>query len=360
VLTLPIFASTLFLSAGLMFFVEPMVAKMMLPRLGGAPAVWNTCLVFFQTVLLIGYTYAHLSATLLSRRAQVALHLFIFLPLGALVLPLTLGAGTPSVGQSPVWWLLLRLTLVCGPPVFFVAATAPLLQKWFAGTEHKEAQDPYFLYAMSNAGSLIALLAYPLIVEPELGLDLQSTFWSIGFGLLAVGIALCAAIMLSHKPTFRSVTVDEEASPDTRDRLRWMALAFIPSSLLLGVTTHITSDITSAPLLWVVPLILYLLTFILAFARHPPLPHLIVARTLPIAIIVVVMTNGMRLPLILAMALHLACFFIIGMFCHGELAKRRPPTQRLTEFYFFVSLGGVLGGVFNALVAPLIFQDVWA
>ena len=268
------FASTLFLSAGLMFFVEPMVAKMVLPRLGGAAAVWSTCLVFFQTMLLLGYAYAHLSTRLLSRWAQVILHICLLLPLSAAMLPLTLGAGVPSAEQSPVLWLLLRLTLACGAPVFVISATAPLLQHWFADAGHKGAQDPYFLYAVSNSGSLLALLAYPLVVEPELPLNLQVILWSVGFGLLCLGIVLCAAITLSHRRPSVSVMVSELSTPvSARDRIMWMVLAFIPSSLLLGVTEHITMDIASAPLLWVVPLTLYLLTFIFAFARRSPLPH---------------------------------------------------------------------------------------
>ena len=357
---LPAFASTLFLSAGLMFLVEPMVAKMVLPRLGGAAAVWSTCLVFFQTMLLLGYAYAHLSTRLLPRWAQVILHVCVLLPLSAAVLPLALGAGAPPAEQSPVLWLLLRLTLACGAPVFVISATAPLLQHWFAGADHKGAQDPYFLYAVSNSGSLLALLAYPLIVEPELPLDLQATLWSVGFGLLSLGIVLCAAITLSHNRPSVSVMVSEPRTPvSARDRIMWMVLAFIPSSLLLGVTEHITVDITSAPLLWVVPLTLYLLTFIFAFARRPPLPHAIMGRALPILLIPMAISCGTMGSSLFQLALDLGCFFVIAMVCHGELAKRRPPAAQLTEFYFFLSLGGVLGGVFNALVAPLIFQDVW-
>ena len=357
---LPVFASTLFLSAGLMFLVEPMVAKMVLPRLGGAAAVWSTCLVFFQTMLLLGYAYAHLSTRLLPRWAQVILHVCVLLPLSAAVLPLALGAGTPPAEQSPILWLLLRLTLACGAPVFVISATAPLLQHWFAYADHKGPQDPYFLYAVSNSGSLLALLAYPLIVEPELPLDLQATLWSVGFGLLSLGIVSCAAITLSHNRPSVSVMVSEPRTPvSARDRIMWMVLAFIPSSLLLGVTEHITVDITSAPLLWVVPLTLYLLTFIFAFARRPPLPHAIMGRALPIMLIPMAISGGTMGSSLFKLALNLGCFFVIAMVCHGELAKRRPPAAQLTEFYFFLSFGGVLGGVFNALVAPLIFQDVW-
>lgn len=362
-IAIPAFAATLFLSASLMFLVEPMVAKMVLPKLGGAAAVWSTCLVFFQAMLLLGYAYAHFLTRLSSRAAQVILHVCILLPIAATVLPLALGADGPSAEQSPIWWLLLRLTLACGIPVFFISATAPLLQHWFADGDHKGAHDPYFLYAVSNAGSLLALLAYPLIVEPLLPLDLQATLWSAGFAALTLGVALCAAIMLSHKRLDAPKRVIEERTAvGARDRLAWTVLAFIPSSLLLGVTQHIAADIVSAPLLWVFPLMLYLLTFIFAFARRPPLPHAIMLRALPIMLILVVMTSGASgnlLPLPMALAFHLGCFFVVGMVCHGELAKRRPPTTQLTGFYFFLSLGGVLGGVFNALIAPFIFNGIW-
>jgi hypothetical protein len=343
-----------------MFLVEPMVAKMVLPRLGGAAAVWSTCLVFFQTMLLLGYAYAHLSTRLLPRWAQVILHVCVLLPLSTAVLPLALGAGAPPAEESPVLWLLLRLTLACGAPVFVISASAPLLQHWFADADHKGAQDPYFLYAVSNSGSLLALLAYPLIIEPELPLNLQATLWSVGFGLLSLGIVLCAAITLSHHRASISVMLSEPRTPvSARDRIIWMVLAFIPSSLLLGVTEHITVDITSAPLLWVLPLTLYLLTFIFAFARRPLLPHTIMGRTLPILLIPMAISWGMMGSSLFKLALDLGCFFVIAMVCHGELAKRRPPTAQLTEFYFLLSLGGVLGGIFNALVAPLMFQDVW-
>ncbi len=363
-IVLPAFATTLFVSAGLMFLVEPMVAKMVLPRLGGSPAVWSTCLVFFQAVLLLGYTYAHLLTRLLSRPMQILVHVAVLLPLAALVLPLDLGAGAPPPGEAPALWLLMRLSLVAGLPVFAISATAPLLQRWFADLDHETAGDPYFLYAASNAGSLLALLAYPLLVEPALPLDRQATLWSCGFGAMALGIVLCATATVWHGRRAFDLAPPEIIAPtNPRERLTWIALAFVPSSLLLGVTTYITADVAAAPLLWVVPLILYLLTFILVFARRPPLRHATMVRVLPMLLIPLVITAApgvsftMALPLILA--LHLGCFFVVGMVCHGELARRRPPAARLTEFYLFLSVGGVLGGAFNALLAPLIFSGPW-
>ncbi len=361
-LVLPGFVATLFLSAGLMFLIEPMVAKMVLPRLGGTPAVWSTCLVFFQATLLLGYAYAHALARLLPLPGQILVHLAVLLPLAAIFLPVDLGAGAPSPGESPAPWLLLRLACVAGLPVFAISATAPLLQSWFARLDHAAADDPYFLYAGSNAGSLLALLAYPLLVEPALPLDRQAWLWSLGFGALALGIALCAAAFRGRGEV--AVTQRGPLAPGSlRQRLRWTALAFVPSSLLLGVTTHITTDIASAPLLWVVPLILYLLTFILAFARRPPLRHATVARALPLLLIPLVIFAAPGVPVLvslpLLLTLTLVSFFVIGMACHGELAQQRPHASRLTEFYLFLSLGGVLGGAFNALLAPLMFPGLW-
>jgi hypothetical protein len=379
-LALPAFATTLFLSAGLMFMVEPMIAKMVLPRLGGSPAVWSTCMVFFQAVLLLGYAYAHALTRLLPRPAQIGVHIAVLLPLAALALPLDLGAGAPSPGASPALWLLVRLALVVGLPMFAISATAPLLQRWFADLDHEASGDPYFLYAASNAGSLLALLAYPLLIEPMLPLDLQATLWSGGFGIMALGLILCAtATVFSARhairaepqhaidllPPLRSNAVSAQATgaASLRERLTWTVLAFVPSSLLLGVTTYITADVAAAPLLWVVPLILYLLSFILVFARRPPLPHAAMLRLMPLLLIPLVITAApgqpFAIPLPFVLALHLGCFFIISMVCHGELARRRPPVARLTEFYLFLSIGGVLGGIFNALLAPLIFPGPW-
>ncbi|MGQ0443805.1 MAG: spermidine synthase [Beijerinckiaceae bacterium] len=362
-IVVPAFAATLFISAGLMFLVEPMVAKMVLPRLGGSPAVWSTCLVFFQATLLLGYGYAHALTRMLPRSTQIQVHAAVLL-LAALALPLDLGAGAPPPGDSPSLWLLIRLVLVAGPPVFAISATAPLLQSWFAWLDHKAAGDPYFLYTGSNLGSLLALLAYPLLLEPALPLDRQAWLWSCGFGALALGIALCAgAAVCGERHGIEVLPRDALAPGRLRERLTWIALAFVPSSLLLGVTTHITLDIAAVPLLWVVPLMLYLLTFILAFARRPPLRQATIAWVISRSLIALALfwTPGgeLMMPVWLMLTLNLGCLFAVGMGCHGELARQRPPTARLTEFYFFLSAGGVLGGVFNALVAPLIFSGLW-
>jgi hypothetical protein len=353
--------ASLFLSAGLMFTVELMVAKMVLPNLGGAPAVWSTCLLFFQAVLLLGYTYAHVMARRLTTRMQVMVHVGLLIPLAAMILPIGLGSGTPTPEDWPVLWLLVHLATGVGLPVFVISATSPLLQSWFSRLDHPAAEDPYFLYAGSNVGSLLGLILYPFLVEPNLSLSLQALIWSLAFAGLAVLVALCGLLTMQATASGCSRVVTEAfRASNLWDRLRWTALAFIPSSMLLGVTSHITSDIAAVPLLWVIPLALYLLTFILAFARRPLVRHATVLRLLPFPLIatVISMVFGAQTTAI-QLVLHLGSFFMVGLACHGELARRRPPATHLTEFFFFLSLGGVLGGVFNALIAPVLFPEIW-
>jgi len=355
-LLLPSYAATLFLSAGLLFLVQPMVAKMVLPRLGGSPSVWNTTICFFQGTLLLGYIYAHLLATRLGHLAQAAAHAVVLVAC-AVFLPLDLTQSTPPADGVPALWLIGRLAITVGPPFFALSATAPLLQHWFAGSDHPAASDPYFLYAASNAGSLIALLAYPLLVEPNLPLPVQSRAWAIGLALVAAGIGWC---WLGYRRSAEAdrVTGSTEQRPSPGDCARWVTYAFVPSALLLAVTAHITTDLAACPLFWVVPLALYLLTFIFVFARRPALPHGAMLRVQPFLIILLVVTSA-ALHAIWLLALHLALFFVTAMVCHGELSHRRPPAANLTEFYLWVSFGGVLGGIFDALIAPVVFPDIW-
>jgi hypothetical protein len=355
-LLLPGFAATLFVGACLLFLVQPMVSKMILPHLGGSPSVWNTCMCFFQAMLLLGYAYAHWLATRFGGVAQAAIHIAV-LAAAALFLPFDLTTQVPPTEGSPVPWLITRLATTVGPPFFAISATAPLLQRWFSRTDHPAAGDPYFLYAASNAGSLLALLAYPLIVEPAMPLWQQSRDWSFGLGLLALGIAFC---WVGYRGRMITAPVMAEAAPrpSAAERLRWVAYAFVPSSLLLAVTAYITTDLASAPLFWVVPLALYLATFIIAFSRRPLLPHRLMLWLQPLLIIpVVILAIGVHSVWLLL--LHLASFFVIAMVCHGELARSRPAVRDLTEFYLWISLGGVLGGLFDALLAPLVFPDIW-
>lgn len=362
-----VYGLTIFVSATLLFLVQPMFARMALPLLGGAPAVWNTAQVFYQAALLLGYGYAHLTTRWLGARRQAALHLAL-LSLPLLVLPIGIPAGwTPPRDDNPSLWLLAVLSVAVGLPFFVVSTSSPLLQKWFSGTGHHAAADPYFLYAASNVGSMLALLSYPLLVEPNLGLLDQSWLWAIGYGVLLLLMAGCA-IGLWRAP--REATAPDQrpaatvASPTSglsgRRRLRWVLLSFVPSSLMLSVTTYLSTDIAAIPLLWVIPLALYLLTFILVFATRPPLPHWLMVRALPFALLplVIVLAARATQPIGLLTALHLATFFVAAMVCHGEIARDRPSTQHLTEFYLWMSVGGMLGGVFNALLAPQLFTGI--
>jgi hypothetical protein len=364
-----LFGGTLFLSAALLFLVEPLVAKMILPLLGGSPAVWNTCLVFFQAALLGGYLYAHALTGHLTPRLQAAVHLGLLL-LGALVLPIGLSAGLVADlphDTDPAWWLLRVLAVAVGLPFLVVSASAPLLQRWFAAGGQAGARDPYFLYAASNCGSMVALMGYPFLLEPTLPLAEQSWFWAGGYGALVVLTAVCFfvsvpssqfRVLASEKPDDSGLE-PQNSELSWRRRFHWVVLAFVPSSLLLGVTTYITLDVAAIPLLWVIPLALYLLSFILVFSPRELLPHAWMVRALPVVALVAffVLLRSTALAALPLIPLHWLVLFTAAMVCHGELARDRPPPRRLTEFYLWISIGGVLGGVFNALLAPLIFQS---
>lgn len=358
-----LFAVTVFASAALVFLVEPMVAKLVLPRLGGSPSVWNTSLAFFQVALLVGYGYAHLLQRLRALRAQALAHGAALL-LAAIALPLRINEliGPPS-STHPTLWLLGVLAVSIGAPFAVLSATAPLVQAWHARTFGEgEGKEPYVLYAASNLGSLLALLAYPLIVEPGLTLQVQRWGWSGGYvafgGLLAV-LAFFVVRAGSAGPVIRQAPAD--APPIAwRERIVWVALAAIPSSLMLGVTTYITTDVASAPFLWVLPLALYLLTFIIVFQAKPAISR---DRTLRLQAGVLAACTAL-LPFqansfALMLPIHLGAFFLTALMCHQALVARRPDPARLTEFYFWMSLGGVVGGSFNAFVAPVIFDNVW-
>lgn len=365
-----LFASTLFVSATLLFLIQPMVAKMILPRFGGAPAVWNTCMVFYQAVLLLGYLYAHLTSTWLGVRRQAAVHVgLLLLPL--LSLPIAVADHwTMPVEENPIPWVLALLVVSVGLPFFVVSSSAPLLQRWFAGTGHPSAQDPYYLYAASNLGSMLALLGYPLLIEPYSRLRTQGWVWAAGYGVLLAMTALCAGVVWRVKPAApnpkgkggkaRAREMEHGTVPNRQTRIRWVALAFAPSSLMLGVTTYLSIDLTPFPLLWVIPLALYLLTFILVFARLPAWVHKAMCWGLPPAILLqtYLMATSFTQDLGIVIPIHLTTFFIAAMVCHGELAKARPPARYLTEFYLWMSFGGVLGGLFNGLFAPWILPAI--
>jgi SAM-dependent methyltransferase len=368
-----LYALTLFTGATLLFVMQPMVGKMILPLLGGTPAVWSTCMVFFQAALLGGYAYAHALTSRLRPSRQVLVHV-VALALPFAVLPLAVNPHLLRGGEAnPILDVLALLSLSVGLPFLVVSATAPLLQKWFTHTEHPAARDPYFLYAASNLGSMLALLGYPTLVEPRLHLQgsswlTQTTLWSLGYAGLAGLTALCA-LALWWKPALEPVPVSAEAAtapapPEERPRwarrLYWIVLAFVPSSLLLGVTTYITTDLAAVPLLWVLPLAIYLLTFILAFGRWPRLLHFLVVRlALPLTLVVIfLMVSALPERIWVIVLWHFGLFFVLALACHGALALDRPGSRHLTEFYLLISVGGVLGGLFNALVAPVVFSSL--
>ncbi len=363
IFALYLYSFTLFVSALLVFSVQPIVAKMVLPKLGGTPAVWNTCMLFFQGALLLGYAYAHWTTKVLSARRQLVAHLLVVL-LPLLVLPVSVMAGNgPGPGRNPNLWLLTQLALVIGLPFFVLSTSAPLLQKWFAHTDQEMSRDPYFLYAASNAGSLLALLSYPFVIEPHTALVAQTRLWSgsyLAFLVLIGGCALAVWRTLGQEAHSASDNSIDEPGGDVtyRRRALWLFLSFVPSSLLLGVTTHITTDIAPMPLLWVVPLALYLLAFMLAFARRPLLPYRRMRMPLIYALPCLLPFFVIARQPLLAVVIHLAVFFMICMTFLGALADRRPATAHLTDFYLWISVGGMLGGVFNSLVAPAIFRSV--
>lgn len=360
------FALTVLCSAALLFVVQPLVGRLLLPLLGGAPAVWNTCMVFFQAALLGGYLWAHILATRLPTWAQIAAHLAL-LAAGLLWLPLALPEGavtTVPTGSDPSAWLLSTLLSTVGLPFFALSASAPLLQRWFALGDHAGARDPYFLYAASNLGSVVALLAYPLVIERHLGVAGQGQTWGWVYALALLPLVLGCAVLAwrwGRGPVAHAAGASLLAGEVTWSRrLRWIGLSLVPSSLLLGVTTALATDIASLPLLWVVPLTLYLFTWILAFAGRPLLATTTIARAFTIAVVAWLMLylGEATEPAGALIALHLLTFFLAAWMCHARLADDRPPTASLTGFYLCLSLGGVLGGLFNALLSPLLFNDL--
>ncbi len=355
------FGLTLFTSALLLFTVQPMFAKMALPQLGGSPSVWAVSMCFFQAALLAGYLYAHALNKYLAPRLAVFAHLtLLVITLSALPIGLPSSLGEPPTGDAYLW-LMGVLTLGVGLPFFAVSANAPLLQAWFARTGHPHAKDPYFLYGASNLGSLLALLAYPLLVEPLMGAAAQTSSWTMAFYALAAMIAVSGVLMLwlmnqsAIETTETAKAVTPVKAVTNADRVLWVTLAALPSGLMVAVTTYVTTDIASAPFLWVVPLALFLLTFILVFKDKTRIPFPLLAILLPALALaqIVVPTMSLR------MAFATAAFFIAALVCHRQLYLARPDARNLTAFYLWMSAGGMIGGVFSALIAPQIFTSVF-
>ena len=384
------FATALFVSAMLLFTCQPLVARMIVPLLGGAPAVWIICSLAFQALLLAGYGYAHFVGTRFPVRTQVVLQIILVLTV-FLVLPVSVDEAVAErlTRNHPTLGLLLLILRTIGLPFFVLSTTSPLLQRWFA--ELGET-DPYYLYAASNAGSMIALLGYPFIMEPNLAVGAQSRALHVGYAAYTVLLVVCAITTFTRRhpraieaaatpvppaagsefdfggppslaPGERPTLLATPQTPYGRmsQRLTWIALAFAPSSLLLGVTEYVTTDVASVPLLWVVPLAIYLATFIVAFGKKQPIAESTWGRLLGLvaAIVVALMITQQSRPTWLVAGLHLGLLFLGATVCHRALARLRPRVSRLTEFYLLLSVGGVLGGIFNGMIAPAIFDDLF-
>jgi hypothetical protein len=361
---LAVYTACVFASALLLFLVEPMVAKMLLPLVGGAPAVWTTSLFFFQALLLAGYGYSHLVATRFSPRQQAVSHTCL-LGLAIAVLPINFASvGTPTPGTSPVAWQLAVMLLRVGLPFFCLSTLSPLLQSWFSRTGHAHAGDPYFLYLASNIGGLGALVAYPVAIERFSGLEFQARAWMVGYVLL---IALVTVTTVHLWWTSGHVAATAKAQEAPREPIaptrviRWVALAAVPSLWMLGLTAYFTTLIRPIPLLWVVPLALYLLSFAVVFARRP-IPVLRLAPAYPffaVAVLGIVLLGGERLPFLWAAIIHFSAFLLGALLCHGRLAADRPAPRGLTVFYLALAVGGALGGLVGAIVAPVLLRDLY-
>lgn len=358
-----VFAIAIFVGAALLFLVQPMTARAVLPVLGGGASVWTTCMLFFQVVLVGGYLYAHVLTTRVRGRWQVVVHAAVLA--GAVVASLAVRGvgGGPAPGAWPVPWLIGALAVLVGPGFFALSTAGPLLQRWFSRTGHARAGEPYFLYAASNAGSLLGLLAYPFVIEPALALGSQRSLWVGGMVVFAV-VALVGGAVAARGAGGPERAEPEAAPVAWADRRRqwgaWAFRAFVPSSLMLGVTSHVSQDIAAFPLLWVVPLAIYLLSFVVAFGRFGGWVRARFDRPAVLALVAVVLaygaaSHGLHPPPGALLVLNLGAFAVVATWCHAGLAGSAPAPARLTEYYLVIAVGGALGGVFNALVAPQVF-----
>ncbi|GDX85568.1 hypothetical protein LBMAG43_16100 [Methylococcaceae bacterium] len=349
-----------------MFVLQPLFGKLLLPLLGGTPAVWNSCMVFYQSILFLGYLYAHLLGTRLKPNHQIIVHLAV-ISLSFLALPVSLPENLiPPTEGNPTPWLFSTLALAIGLPFFVLSTTAPLIQKWFAHVGHHNSHDPYFLYAASNTGSLVSLLSYPFLIEPNWGLNAQQSDWTLGYVGLCLLIAACGFALWKNYQSIENENAPISASIASplswKTKFYWGALAFVPSSLLLGLTNFISTDIASVPLLWIIPLTVYLFSFVVVFSRWNDKSHAWFVRLQPVFLIPFVayaFINPADLPYWMYLFFHVIAFFFAIMVCHGELAAQRPHSQHLTTYYLIMSFAGMLGGMFNTFVAPFVFNGIY-
>jgi spermidine synthase len=359
-----LFAATSFLGASLLFMIQPLAAKLVLPSYGGSATVWSTSSLLFQMLLLAGYVYAHVSTRRLGARWQPRAHLLL-LSLPLLMLPVALPPeSAPSADVSPVLWLLRTLLLMVGLPFAVLSTTGPLIQRWYAWSDGPRANDPYFLFASGNLGSFIGLLAYPFAVEPLLTLTQQRMCWSVAFGGFVLLMALCGLVVRGGSRATDTDLAAVTAGPSRHQVALWCFWSFLPSSLMLAVTAHLSTDIAAIPLLWVLPLAGYLASFVLAFARTsrtvPPLlvmPCVIFATSTGL---VSELGSNVLGPFVgVVVIANVVAVTCAGFAAHARLAATRPDPAHLTLFYLVISAGGALGGVLNGVVAPLLFDGVW-
>lgn len=351
-----IFATAL--SSFLLFVIQPLAAKTLLPIFGGVPAVWNICLLFFQGMLLLGYAYAHVIAKFFKLKTQWVMH-FLMIMISVSMLPIVfkqlhVNQLTPALN---VLYLLARDLFF---PLFIVSSTAPLIQLWYSRTPHLHAEDPYFLYSASNVGSLLALMMFPFLLEPFFGVHNLTQYWSalyaVFLGMLGLAAWQCRVVAAP------SIKENMKSAVTWQQRCSWLLLSFAPSSLLMAVTQYITTEIVATPLLWILPLTIYLLCFIITFAAKPIISHQWMVREQSLFLIFPLISLSkvtLTLPAWQLILFHLSGFFALVMVCLGELVKKRPDKTALTDFYLWIGIGGFLGGCFNALIAPLIFNNIY-
>lgn len=350
------FPFTMLISASLLFVMQPIAAKVLLPVFGGTPAVWTVCMLFFQAMLLLGYVYAWGLSRLKNRYAWRLIHIVLCLS-SLLLFPLHL---SPILSATdPALLILKTLFLQLGLPILIVSSSAPLLQYAFSRTMAKNAPDPYYLYAASNFGSLLALLSYPFLIERAIGITQQFQLWNT---IYIDYILIIIALMITVRYRMTSISCTPRERLSLNSKASWVGLSFIPCSLMLGVTFYISTDVAATPLFWVIPLALYLLSFILTFAAKPWISHQWILRNAPMAFVFLTisfMFGSDRIHAWPLIFIHLTCFFTIALLCHGSLVNKRPSSEHLTTFYLCLATGGLLAGLFNGLLAPRLFSHAY-
>jgi spermidine synthase len=363
-----LFATTIFTSAFLLFQVQPLISKFILPWFGGSPAVLSTGMLFFQVTLFAGYVYAHLTTQHLSPRWQAGLHIVLLLA-AALLLPITPDdAWKPDGSSSPAFRIVALLTMCVGLPYFILSSTGPLLQRWFS--LQAPGVSPYRLYALSNVGSLLALISFPFVFEPVLASPAQASIWSWGFRAFAIFCAACACrlfrmknldSLLEAEARAEKAADENTAAPSWADRATWFGLAMVASIMLLATTNQVCMDVATVPFLWILPLTLYLMSFILCFDADRWYSRKWYLALMGAAFLGVLKTllSGTEVSIVLQVSVYLSAMFCCCMVCHGELAQQKPGTRYLTQFFLLMSAGGAGGGLFVGLIAPNAFPAYW-